>query len=56
MAISVLLYGAEIWALTMQQMKRVEAAEMKLLRPSRSYTLLHDKHKRFAKNLMLQIS
>lgn len=28
----------------MQQMKRVEAAEMKLLRPWGSYTLLHDKH------------
>jgi len=35
------LYGSENWALTALQRRRVEAAEMKLLRPLAGYTL-HD--------------
>ena len=35
------LYGSENWALTASQRRRIEAAEMKLLRPLAGYTL-HD--------------
>jgi len=35
------LYGSEIWNLTASQRRRIEAAEMKLLRPLADYTL-HD--------------
>jgi hypothetical protein len=33
LAVPVLLYGAENWTLTGPQKKRIEVAEMKLLRP-----------------------
>jgi len=36
-----LLYGSENWTLTASQRRRIEAAEMKLLRPLAGYTL-HD--------------
>jgi len=35
------LYGSENWTLTASQRRRIEAAEMKLLRPLAGYTL-HD--------------
>jgi hypothetical protein len=35
------LYGSENWTLTALQRRRIEAAEMKLLRPLAGYTL-HD--------------
>jgi hypothetical protein len=35
------LYGSEKWTLTALQRRRIEAAEMKLLRPLAGYTL-HD--------------
>jgi len=35
------LYGSEIWTLTALKRRRIEAAEMKLLRPLAGYTL-HD--------------
>ena len=34
-----LLYGSENWTLTASQRRRIEAAEMKLLRPLAGYTL-----------------
>jgi len=37
------LYGSENWALTALQRQRIEAAEMKLLRPLAGYTLLDHK-------------
>jgi hypothetical protein len=33
------LYGSEIWTLRASQKRRIEAAEMKLLRPLAGYTL-----------------
>jgi hypothetical protein len=39
LALSTLLYGSEAWALTSAQIKRTEAAEMKLLRPLAGNTL-----------------
>ncbi|PSN40218.1 hypothetical protein C0J52_12053 [Blattella germanica] len=39
MAIPILLYGSETWALTSNQLRGIEAAEMKLLRPLAIYTL-----------------
>jgi hypothetical protein len=38
------LYGAENWTLTVPQKKRIEAAEMKLLRPPAGYTLRDQKY------------
>lgn len=46
MAIPTLLYGSETWALTLAQLRRIEAAEMRLLRPLAGYTLYD--HKRNA--------
>ncbi|PSN31081.1 hypothetical protein C0J52_25365 [Blattella germanica] len=46
MAIPILLYGSETWTLTSNQLRRIEAAEMKLLRPQAGYTLYD--HKRNA--------
>lgn len=43
MAIPTLMYGSEVWSLTTTQYKRLEAAEMKLLRPVAGYTLLDHK-------------
>jgi hypothetical protein len=37
------LYGSENWTLTALQRQRIEAAEMKLLRPLAGYTLLDHK-------------
>jgi len=37
------LYGSENWALTASQRRRIEAAEMKLLRPLAGYTLYDHK-------------
>ena len=38
-----LLYGSENWTLTASQRRRIEAAEMKLLRPLAGYTLYDHK-------------
>ncbi|PSN42052.1 hypothetical protein C0J52_22053 [Blattella germanica] len=46
MEIPILLYGSEIWTLTSNQLRRLEAAEMKLLRPLTGYTFYY--HKRNA--------
>ena len=46
MAIPILLYGSETWTLTSNQLRRIEVAEMKLLRPLAGYT--HYDHKRNA--------
>ena len=37
------LYGSENWTLTASQRRRIEAAEMKLLRPLTGYTLYDHK-------------
>jgi len=37
------LYGSENWTLTALQRRRIEAAQMKLLRPLASYTLYDHK-------------
>jgi len=37
------LYGSENWTLTASQRRRIEAAEMKLLRPLAGYTLYDQK-------------
>jgi hypothetical protein len=37
------LYGSEKWTLTALQRRRIEAAEMKLLRPLAGYTLYDHK-------------
>ena len=39
------LYGSENWTLTALQRRRIEAAEMKFLRPLASYTLYDHKIK-----------
>ena len=39
----VLLYGSENWTPTALQRRRIEAAEMKLLRPLAGYTLCDHK-------------
>jgi hypothetical protein len=38
-----LLYGSETWTLTVSQLKRLEAAGMRLLRPLAGHTLLDHK-------------
>ncbi|PSN42255.1 hypothetical protein C0J52_20422 [Blattella germanica] len=45
MAIKIFLYGSETWTLTSNQLRRIEAAEMKLLRPLAGYTLYAHKRK-----------
>lgn len=47
MVIPTLVYGSEIWSLTKQQERRMEAAEMKLLRPLAGYTLLDHKPNKY---------
>jgi len=37
------LYGSENWTLTASQRQRIEAAEMKLLRPLAGYTVMTTK-------------
>ncbi|PSN56618.1 hypothetical protein C0J52_11288 [Blattella germanica] len=49
MAIPILLYGSETWTLTSNQLRRIEAAEMKLLRILAGYTLYN--HKRTKLNM-----
>jgi hypothetical protein len=44
LAVPVLLYGAENWTSTVPQQKRIEAAEMKLIRPLAGYTLRDHKY------------
>jgi hypothetical protein len=39
-----LLYGAENWSLAVPQKKRIDAAEIKLLRPLAGYTLRDHKY------------
>ena len=39
------LYGSEDWTLTASQRRRIEAAELKLLRPLAGYTLYGHKTK-----------
>ena len=41
--LSILLYESENWTLTALQRRRIEAAEMKLLRPLAGYTLYDNK-------------
>jgi hypothetical protein len=41
--LSTFLYGSENWTLTASQRRRIEAAEMKLLRPLAGYTLYDHK-------------
>jgi len=49
------LYGSENWTLTAFQRRRIEAAEMKLLRPLAGYTLYDHKTKTtYAANCRLQ--
>jgi hypothetical protein len=38
-----LLYGSENWTLTASQRRKIEAADMKLLRPLEGYTLYDHK-------------
>ncbi|KAJ4430825.1 hypothetical protein ANN_19416 [Periplaneta americana] len=47
MIIPTLVYGSDIWNLTKQQERRMEAAEMKLLRPLAGYTLLDHKQNKY---------
>jgi hypothetical protein len=48
------LYGAENWTLTFPQKKRIEAAEMKLLRPLLGYTLRDHKYNDIRSELGVQ--
>lgn len=43
MAVPVLMYGSENWALTRSERRRIEAAEMRFLRSVAGYTLLDQK-------------
>jgi len=43
LALPIFLYGSEKWTLTALQRRRIEAAEMKLLRPLAGYTLYDHK-------------
>jgi len=43
LVIPTFLYGSENWSLTALQRRRIEAAEMKLLRPLTGYTLYDHK-------------
>jgi hypothetical protein len=44
LAVPVLLHGAVNWTLTVHKKKRIEAAELKLLRPLAGYTLRGHKY------------
>jgi hypothetical protein len=44
LAVPIFLYGAENWTLTVPQKKRIETAEMILLRPLAGYTLRDHKY------------
>ena len=43
LVLPIILYGSENWTLTALQRRRIEAAEMKLLRPVAGYTLYDHK-------------
>lgn len=53
MAIPILLYGSETWALTTKQLQRIKGAEMRLLKPLAGYTLYD--HKRSFRSLSAQL-
>ena len=40
MVVPVLMYGSENWSLNRSDKRRIEAAEMRFLRPTAGYTLL----------------
>jgi len=44
------LYGSENWTLTASQRRRIEAAEMKVLRPLAGYTLYDHKTNYYIRN------
>ena len=43
MAVPVLMYGSENWSLNRPDKRKIEAAEMRFLRPMAGYTLLDKK-------------
>jgi hypothetical protein len=43
MAVPVLMYGSENWSLNRSDKRKIEAAEMRFLRPMAGYTLLDKK-------------
>ena len=43
MAVSVLMYASENWSLNRPDKRKIEAAEMRFLRPMAGYTLLSKK-------------
>ena len=43
MAVPVLMYGSENWSLNRSDKRKIEAAEMRFLRPMAGYTLLGKK-------------
>ena len=43
MAVPVLMYGSENWSLNRSDKRKIEAAEMRVLRPMAGYTLLAKK-------------
>ena len=43
MAVPVLMYGSENWSLNRSDKRKIEAAEMKFLRPMARYTFLDKK-------------
>jgi hypothetical protein len=50
-----LLHGSETWTLTASQLKRLEAAEMRLLRPLAGHTLLdHKRNEDIRKKLNIE--
>jgi len=49
------LYGSENWTLTALKKRRIEAAEMKLLRPLAGYTFYVHKTTTYAANYGLQV-
>jgi hypothetical protein len=55
LVIPTLLYGSETWTLTAFQLKRLEAAEMRLLRPLAGHTLLdHKRNEDIRKKLNIE--
>ena len=43
MGVPVLMYGSENWSLNRSDKRKIEAAEMRFLRPTVGYTLLDKK-------------
>jgi hypothetical protein len=55
LVIRTLLYGSETWTLTTSPLKRLEGAEMRLLRPLAELTLLdHKRNKNIRKKLNIE--